>query len=71
MRDGLTGYLVPMGDAEALADRLRRLLTDREAAERFGRAARNIALAELTVDGMIDRFENAYAQARRGVREQQ
>ncbi len=62
VRDGLTGYLVPMGDAEALADRLRRLLTDREAAERFGRAARNIALAELTVDGMIDRFENAYTQ---------
>lgn len=62
VREGVTGYLVPMGDAEALADRLRRLLADREAAERLGESARNVALAELTVDGMIDRFESAYTQ---------
>ncbi len=72
VREGITGYLVPMGDAAALADRLLRLLVDREAAERLGAAARDVALAELTLDRMIDGFENAYAQLLDGgAREQQ
>jgi glycosyltransferase involved in cell wall biosynthesis len=62
VRDGLTGYLVPMGDVEALADTLLRLLADREVAERLGAAGREVALAELTVDRMIDRFETVYLQ---------
>lgn len=62
VRDGVTGFLVPMGDAEALADRLLRLLADREMAERFGAAARKVAIAELTLDRMITRFESVYAE---------
>jgi glycosyltransferase involved in cell wall biosynthesis len=38
--DGVTGYLVPVGDAVALADRLRTLLADRARCERMGAAAR-------------------------------
>jgi glycosyltransferase involved in cell wall biosynthesis len=64
VREGLTGYLVPRDDVEALADRLLRLLGDRETAERLGANARTVALAELTLDRMIDRFESIYTQLR-------
>jgi D-inositol-3-phosphate glycosyltransferase len=39
VRDGATGYLVPEGDAAALAERLRILLEDRVTRERLGREA--------------------------------
>lgn len=38
--DGRTGYLVPPGDADALTDRLRRLVTDPQLRARMGAAAR-------------------------------
>lgn len=60
VRDGVTGFLVPMDDAAALADRLRRLLGDREMSEGFGAAARHAAIAELTLDQMTTRFEGVY-----------
>jgi len=41
--DGETGYVVPDGDAEALAQRLTRLLTDNDLRERLGRRAANYA----------------------------
>src|SRR5690606_41819644 len=41
--DGPTGFLVPHGDVEALADRLTRLLTDAGLRERLGREARAFA----------------------------
>jgi len=41
--DGSTGFLVPHGDVEALADRLTRLLTDAGLRERLGREARAFA----------------------------
>jgi glycosyltransferase involved in cell wall biosynthesis len=68
VRDGVTGFLVPPGDAAALADRLTRLLTDRDLAERLGAAARAFAMAELTVDRMLDEFEEVYAHIRPEVR---
>jgi glycosyltransferase involved in cell wall biosynthesis len=61
VRDGVTGFLAPMDDAAALADRLLRLLGDREMSERFGAAARHAAIAELTLERMITRFEGVYA----------
>jgi len=39
VKDGVTGYLVPEGDAAALADRLERLLHDPKTRARLGRAA--------------------------------
>jgi glycosyltransferase involved in cell wall biosynthesis len=62
VREGVTGFLVPGDDAAALADRLLRLLADREMAERFGAAGRNVATAALTLDRMISRFEEVYAE---------
>jgi glycosyltransferase involved in cell wall biosynthesis len=65
VRDGVTGFLVRSGDADALAARILTLVCNRAVAERMGAAAREIALAELTTDRMIDRFEDAYAAIRR------
>ena len=44
--DGISGFLVPPGDAEAVADRLRRLIEDPDLRRRMGEAARAKALAE-------------------------
>jgi len=43
VRDGVTGYLVPHGDAQALARRLRELAADPALVERLGRGARDFA----------------------------
>ncbi|MDR7545255.1 MAG: glycosyltransferase family 4 protein [Armatimonadota bacterium] len=40
VRDGETGYIVPVGDADALADRLRRLAADPDLRRTLGAAAR-------------------------------
>src|SRR6185436_18879852 len=39
VRDGVTGYLVPEGDPDALAERVRALLDDPSTRERLGREA--------------------------------
>ncbi|HYU29265.1 MAG TPA: glycosyltransferase family 4 protein [Gemmatimonadales bacterium] len=43
VRDGVTGYLVPHGDAAALANRILALANDPGLVERLGRAARSFA----------------------------
>ena len=43
VRDGQTGYLVPHGDAGALAARMLELAANRELVERLGAAARTVA----------------------------
>jgi glycosyltransferase involved in cell wall biosynthesis len=58
--DGDGGFHTPPGDVPALAAALRRLLTDRELAERFGRAARRRALAHFNEDRFVDQFISLY-----------
>ncbi len=55
IEDGVTGFRVEPGDAEAIADAVLKLLEDRALAERFGRAGRERA---------VERFDWAI-QARR------
>jgi glycosyltransferase involved in cell wall biosynthesis len=64
-----TGLLVPPGDARALAAALRRLLLDRDLAERMGRAARERALAEFDEAVSADRFVRFYEKLTRGAGE--
>ncbi|MDR1686190.1 MAG: glycosyltransferase family 4 protein [Desulfovibrio sp.] len=56
--DGLTGFLVPPGDARALADAAVRLLRDPELAARMGRAGRTLMETEydarVTADYLLD-----------------
>ena len=60
--DGETGLLVPPGDAAALRDALLGLLSDRERAERLGRAGRARAKALLAREAWVDRFVDLYRE---------
>ncbi|MEU2429706.1 glycosyltransferase [Streptomyces sp. NPDC007861] len=59
LQDG-RGVLVAPADPTALADGLRSVLGDREAAAGLGRRAREWALANLTADVMVDRYVALY-----------
>ena len=43
IEDGKNGFLIPVGDVDALADRLRTLLSDEEMAERMGNQAARLS----------------------------
>lgn len=62
-RDGVTGLVVPPGDAPALAGALRRLLTDQVLRARLGRQARVRALREFTIPRMVEQTLGVYAEA--------
>ena len=64
VRDGVDGLLVPPGDVEALAGGLRRVLQERELADRFRLAGRERAQ---TFDwtAVVERIEVAYGDALR------
>ena len=62
VQDGRTGYLVPPGDAEALADRLWRILSDRNHAEELGREGRRVARTRFSRAAALDRLEEAYQE---------
>ncbi len=53
VRDGANGFLYPVGDVAALADRLGRLLRDPALRERMGRASRARFEAEFGIDRMV------------------
>lgn len=63
IKDGDTGFLVPVGDAEALAARVLNLLTDTELSHRFGEAARQVALTEYNLDSMMASTVALYNEA--------
>lgn len=53
IQDGYNGFLVPVRDANALADRLLRLLSDRNLACRLGETARDAVLNHYTPTRMV------------------
>jgi glycosyltransferase involved in cell wall biosynthesis len=54
--DGVSGLLVPAGDASALATALESLLRDRELAARMGRAARRTVEQRFSLRGQVDQL---------------
>jgi glycosyltransferase involved in cell wall biosynthesis len=58
--DGEAGHLVPVGDDEAVARTLRRLLDDEPERLRCVRAARRRVEVELTTQRMVGRTEALY-----------
>jgi len=62
--DGVTGVLVPPGDARALADALSALLTDTDRARRLGEAGRERVLREFSAAAAAERVLELYACAR-------
>ncbi len=63
--DGVTGLLVPPGQADALAAALVRLLGDADARRRMGEAGRARVEAQFGVDALVDGTLAAYAACTR------
>jgi glycosyltransferase involved in cell wall biosynthesis len=64
VRDGQTGFLVPPGDADALAEALLVFLRDRALAEQMGKAGREVALAHFREETYIDKAVQLYQALR-------
>ena len=66
--EGTTGFLVPKGDKDALADRLRLLITDPELRKRLGLQGRFLYEREFSFDVMYNRTFEIYQRVleRRG-----
>ncbi len=60
VQDGYNGFIVNVGDAVALADRLSSLINDKYMSETFGRRAREIAVIQLDVELCAQRHLDAY-----------
>lgn len=61
VKDGETGLLSPVGDPEALADRLVRLASDGPLASKVAEGGRRLVEAEYTVERMVEKTIEAYA----------
>ncbi|HOI43543.1 MAG TPA: glycosyltransferase, partial [Elusimicrobiales bacterium] len=60
LRDGVNGFLVKRGDAAAMAERLSRLIRDRELRRRLSDGARETDLSEFDIDAMVRAQERLY-----------
>jgi glycosyltransferase involved in cell wall biosynthesis len=63
VEDGASGLLVPVGDTEALADTLARLLSDAAMRERMGARARLAAQERFGLEQMVTATEALYREA--------
>ena len=61
--DGVTGLIVPVGDARALAGALSRLTTDKELRDNLGKQAKERVFSEFSVPTMVQRTLAVYAEA--------
>jgi glycosyltransferase involved in cell wall biosynthesis len=60
VEDGVSGFVVPGGNASALADRIIRVLKDDDLARSFGREARRAAERDLSADVSAARMMDIY-----------
>ncbi len=60
--DGVTGYIVPPGDSDALVSRIRDLIKDPEKRERMGRAGRDRVEQEFTMEKNVKKVERLYRE---------
>ena len=62
IRDGETGYLIPQRDPAALADAIRRMLSDREAALRMAQTGRELVFRMFDTETNIAALQDLYCQ---------
>ena len=60
IRDDISGYLVPAGDAAAFADRVSRIMSDSRLAARLGENAHREILEAFGMDRMIDAYHQLF-----------
>jgi glycosyltransferase involved in cell wall biosynthesis len=66
--DGVTGYLIPRDDAQALAERLRQLICDRDLRTLLGQRARAVFLSEFVDEKMFAKVQEVYSSLERSSR---
>ena len=59
--DGETGYLVPVGDVNGMAERAIEILSDRDLRLRMGRRARELALDRFDEEKIVPRYRDLYS----------
>jgi glycosyltransferase involved in cell wall biosynthesis len=64
--DGETGFVVPVGDVQALAERTLELLKDRPLYLRTSKAAHNRATVEFAKERIVPQYEAAYERVLNG-----
>lgn len=64
IQHGENGFLVPVGDSDALAERIEELLADEEKRKAFGAHAKKHAESMFLADKMTKRIEKLYREAR-------
>ena len=62
IQDGKTGRLVPIGDAEQMAQAIISLINDRETRQQMAAAARTAAKVSFSLARMVDETEALYAE---------
>lgn len=60
--ENVTGFLVPVGDRAAIAQRANKILDDDALRHRLGTAGQERARAEFTIERMIERHANLYRE---------
>jgi glycosyltransferase involved in cell wall biosynthesis len=60
--DGVTGYLVPPGNPVALANAIRNVLSDLPRASQMGLAGKRRAQELFSVEAMVQRYDQVYAE---------
>jgi glycosyltransferase involved in cell wall biosynthesis len=65
---GRTGWLVPPGDAVALAAAMSQALGDADVREALGRTGREIAVADFSLEAMTRRYEQVLSNLLKGGR---
>jgi glycosyltransferase involved in cell wall biosynthesis len=70
IRDGVDGFLVDVGDTDALAQRLAELARDPELRARMGAAGREHVLPRYAVERLVDDVDSLYRSLLAGTREQ-
>jgi glycosyltransferase involved in cell wall biosynthesis len=61
VEDGVNGYLIPIKNSKVLADRLKRLIDDKELRISMGHKSREFAERDFDVDNVVDTHLNIYA----------
>jgi glycosyltransferase involved in cell wall biosynthesis len=62
IRDGVNGFIVPPGDARAMAERLEHLMDHPECARAMGERARGTVVEQLTIQRRVESFYELYQQ---------